>query len=75
MKLKLYKCEFCGTKFPLVPISFECPECGLRHVFQIDSRSCINELFLADIKCPKEKTVNTKRALGSFRKKKPQRRK
>ena len=75
MKLETYRCEFCGTEFPLVPIAFVCPECELKHFFLVDKRSCTNELFLADVKCPLEKSLNTKKRRGWFRKRGSQRQK
>lgn len=74
MKLETYRCEFCGTEFPLVPIAFMCPECDLRHFFWVDIRSCVNELFLADIKCPPEKAVKAKKG-NWFHRKRSQRQK
>lgn len=56
MRLKYYRCEFCKAEFPLLPIAFECPGCGLRHFFTVDKQSCENELFLPEVKCPRERT-------------------
>jgi Zn finger protein HypA/HybF involved in hydrogenase expression len=55
MKVESYSCEFCGHEFPLVPIAFMCPECGLKHLFLVDRDSCENELFATDIQCPRER--------------------
>ncbi len=76
MKLETYECEFCGTKFPLVPIAFICPECGLRHFFWLDKLSCTNELFISNVNCPHEKTLKAKKKKKFWsRKKGPQKRK
>lgn len=50
---------------PLLPVAFMCPECGLRHFFEVDEGSRINELLVPEIKCPRERVPRRKKHKGA----------
>lgn len=60
MKIKYLTCDYCGTEMPLLPVAFMCPECGLRHFFEVDERTYVNELLVPEIKCPRERSPRGK---------------
>ncbi|MFQ5956354.1 MAG: hypothetical protein ACE5KK_01120 [Candidatus Brocadiales bacterium] len=65
VKVKHYRCDYCGAEMPLLPVAFMCPECGLRHFFEVDRESCTNELLVPEIKCPRERFPKKKKRKGA----------
>ncbi|HHT9117240.1 MAG TPA: hypothetical protein ACFYD1_01295 [Candidatus Hypogeohydataceae bacterium YC38] len=64
MKSEFFQCDFCRHKIPIPIVAFMCPECGLRHFFELDPLSRQNELFLPEIRCPREKVAKKAKGKG-----------